>query len=998
MELNDQQRRAAAHRDGPLKVLAGPGSGKTLVIVEKVIRLVKSGVPEESILCMTFTEKAADVMRQRLYGSGIRNIWVGTMHALCLEVLKENGVTTGITDRTVVFSEMARLAWCVRNIHNMGMDAVNLEGDTRDTCAKMLKAVRLAKRELVSADTLRECAGPGAPTDAASGKLLADLAKLYDAYESHKRAMDLVDYEDMVALAVQYLKENPSMLEKYARQYRYVLVDEFQDNNYAQFLLMRLLSPSGNVTVVGDDDQSIMGFQGAFGGIFQEFDAAHSGSESVILDTNHRCSANISNISSKMLEADPDRTPKRMRAHNPDGRPVTVVAADDEAAERQFVAETILDRNVPFQDVAVLCRTNHSCQEFVEALRARDIPATLVSPGSLARNATIAEVVALLRIADSPETSGTEISHILKTRGIREYNIRAINVEARRRSRAGPATSDDCVFSTLGMGLELDQDTQIREIWLHLREMADAARSGDLLDTLYGIMSQYSDAYGKNANGSGPDAARNLALLNHLYRMAQDYIRHYPRERLSDFIDYMEIVDDPAADSMDTEDVVAGDAVRVMTIHKSKGREFGTVFVTGLYDDNVPGKYRHDDFEIPVTLLKGVGRERDPEAAHLREMRNLLYVAMTRAKDKLYLTYPLRAKNARKERVPSRFLANVGGDPRVHTVQYLEPVRQSPVPRNPLDVAVERVQEETCRAVRESRVQAAVRGVVELAHILHARRGEDGDFDPRHVLDVDPATRQDPPPNRPTPLVNKDTLTLSATDIDTYMLCPLKLKYRKILGIPEKPSIHLNRGAAIHDALEWAAKERLDGRSPDVAKASEIAREELERARHAFPEHDYQKAESSIGDILERYAEWEGDSQNKLVGAEVKFETMINGITYRGKMDRVETNPDGAYEIVDFKTGSSVVAKGKVRELPQANIYAAAAREKYGSLPAKFSLVYLAKRASREYDITEESLEAGLDIARGCAADIVEERFDPTPGYHCKWCSYRLFCPATAPE
>ena len=1002
IEPNKEQEQAASHLEGALKVLAGPGSGKTLVIVKKVANLVASGVPQESILCMTFTEKAAEEMRRRLYDKDIRNVWVGTMHSLCLEILKENSVATGITDKTAVFSKLARLAWCVRNIHDMEIDTriVNLDRNPLDTYGKMLESIRLAKRELISADAIREYAGSGDPDD--SKTHLAQMAKLYAAYDSHMKRKNIIDYEDMVAHVVKHLEENSGMLESYSERYRYVLVDEFQDNNYAQFLLAKLLARSRNVTVVGDDDQSIMGFQGAFGGIFEEFDDAYPEAESVTLKTNYRCSGNIAVLAARLLKADPARISKRMRAHKPDGKPVEVVAASDEAAERRFIAEVIPKLDTPYENVAVLCRTNRACRKAAEALRARGVPAALVGPGSLGRSAVAAEVMALLRIADSPETAGTQICHVLKLRGISEYNIRAINAEAHRYTRNNPDTSDDGVLAALGRPLGLDQEVQIREVGERLHEMSEAARSADLLNTLYGIMTAYSDAYKKNANEQTPDAARNLAILNGMYGVAKDYVRHYPRERLSDFIEYLDMVDEQALENM--QDVDAGEAVSVMTIHKSKGKEFDAVFVTGLYDDEMfdkRGASRRGagKFEIPHALLRGKGRERDSEAAHMREMRNLLYVAMTRAKDTLYLTYPLQAKTSSKQREPSRFLAEMRiDDGRVARFsRYEEQAEAAPEADNPADAELWDMQEIICKAVRESRPRAAMLGVVEMARMLHGMNDE-GVFDIRRILDMNAAGSGERPRRTMAPLVDRKTLTLSATSVKMYQQCPLKFKYRKVLGIPEKPSINLRKGGAAHAALEWAAKETLAGRCPDMDGMARVAREDMESSRTKFPDAEYAKAASSMKEILENYVRWEAGSENRLEEAEAKFEITIGGMRYRGKIDRVEKNPQGAYEIVDYKTGTSRERKNDMPKLPQANIYAAAAQEKYGSLPVKFTLLYLEGRATREYHVTEKSLKAGLDVVRECAEEIVEEKFEPTPGRHCNWCSYRGFCPAKTPE
>ena len=999
MELNDEQQRAVSHLGGPLLVVAGPGSGKTHVIVEKVARLAAGGIPQESILCMTFTEKAAGEMRQRLQERGAGEAWVGTIHSLCLEILKENHVKTGITEKTTIFGEMPRLAWCVRNLDEFGIDPkiVQLDRDPRGQCASMLDAVRLAKREMISAEDLEDHVRAGLAANPEDEELarLGELAKLYRAYDCHKSDKDLIDYEDMVSMTVDLLGRDGPVLEAYRKRYRHILVDEFQDNNYAQFQLARLLAGSGNITVVGDDDQSIMGFQGAFSGIFDEFGEAYPDSESVTLGRNYRCSGNISEISTQLLRPDTSRQEKPLFSQRADGEPVVVVAASDEATEREFVAKTIPNLDVPRNRMAVLCRTNESCQKFAATLRTHGIPVALAGTGNLMRNAMVVEVMALLRIANSPQMSGADISLVLKRCGVREYNIQAINAEAKRqRSNDTPV---DGVFSVLEDYSGSDQDTEIREIARRLRKMSDEAKAADLLGTLHGILMEYTDAYRRNANTDGYEAARNLAILNRLYEIAEDYERYYYGRRFSDFIEYMELADDPGMSNLDTDDAGTGNAVSVMTIHKSKGKEFDTVFVTGLYDGDMPGKHRSNKFGIPAELLKGRGRVPDSEESHVRERRSLLYVAMTRAGNRLYMSHPEMAKGSRTKREQSRFLVDMahGSNPRVRAIAYACTAPAVLPFRNALEVAKSEIQEEACKAVRESRPEAVVLRMVDLARIMHAQKGGDEDFDPLAVLKTDVDRVGDLPTEPKISLVNKETLTLSATDIDTYRECPLKFKYRKILRVPEKRSVYMVKGSVIHGVLEWLGNERLAGRQLNIDAGIRMAGEEMDAVRGQYDDGQYKKAESSLAEIIRRYAEWEGKSSNDLVGTEIRFETHIDGIRYVGKIDRVEKNPHGGYEIVDFKTGTSVVTKNDIKLNPQVNIYAAAAGEKYGSLPAKVSLVYLAKSSTiREYAVTEESLEAGLDATREYAGKIASEKFEPTPGNHCNRCPYRSICPA----
>ena len=556
------------------------------------------------------------------------------------------------------------------------------------------------------------------------------------------------------------------------------------------------------------------------------------------------------------------------------------------------------------------------------------IPSVVAGTGGLKHNPAVAEVMSLLRIADSPQTSGMYVFDVLRRRGIGEHTIRAINEEAKR--SVADDTPVDGVFAVL-TGYSGSDHVKIREIAARLQQMSDDARGANLLETLHRIMMEYSDAYKKNANSDGYEAAKNLASLDRLYGIAEDYQIHYHDRRLSDFVDYLDMANRLDMTDLETEGAQARDAVSVMTIHKSKGKQFDMVFVTGLHDDDFPGKYRQPEFAIPQELLKGTGRAHDLESAHVRDRRNMLYVAMTRAKDRLYLTYPRQAKTSDKEREPSRFLLDVECDnnPCVRVMEHVADAQVAPSLPSAMAAEKSRIQESACRGVHECRPQAVVRDMVVLSKILDMEGGADGDFDPRAVLDVD-LDGLVLPPSPKIPLIDKDGLKLSASKIDVYQKCPLRFKYQHVLRVPSGHSMALKKGNAVHGALDWIAKERMAGNEGGIEDAKRMACDEMASVRNMHANETYERAESSLEKIMGRYAEWEAESPNSVVETEVEFKTYIDGIMYKGKIDRVERNPDGRYEIVDFKTGAGVIRSDAVEINPQLNIYAQAALEEYG--------------------------------------------------------------------
>ena len=1049
IRLTDEQERVVGHGGGPLLVNGGPGSGKTRVIVERVARLVSEGVAQpEDIFCMTFTKKAAGEMSQRLKkiqdgtlrerhngvseDKDLTKVWVGTIHSLGMDILKENSDITGVSEGTSVFDSLSRLAWCFKAADGLDIDQSVIRMNSAG-CAKILRGIQHAKRELMSVEKIRErmnrvLGGEGraslgererAELDV-SVKRLNELLKVYEAHEKHMADNDMIDYEGMVGRAVDLLECNKNVRSRY--QNAYVIVDEFQDNNYAQFRLATLLAGSGNIMVVGDQNQSIMEFQGAYSSIFDDFVGRYPGCTKIDLEKNHRCSDNVRAVAELLREhgTEPAVPPAggpdgalagdgpvgigdaalvlgRTYAETPAGTPpnpdIVAAVAADEATEREFVAAAIsgmMQDGTANPDMAVLCRTNAACRRFAEALQARGV---LVEPGNAGipmGDPMVAEILAMLHIAASPETSGSEIALALERRGISASNIRAINCAARRMSAD---RRNDHIFEAMRT-YEGDQGTEVREIWEGLEGMhADATKKG-LPAVLHDIMLKHTDAYRSNANESGYGPARNLTILGRLYDMAERYNRHYPYDTLLDFVEYAKFASGAmAADPglLDSDSAKPAGGVSVLTIHKSKGKEFRNVFVTGLHSG---ANRRNEKGIIPAWAL-----ERYTAGGDSSE-QNLLYVAMTRAEAGLCLTCPLDADG--KPRSPLGFLDLACSKPYVRRV-VLSAVEQAvPAAPDPLEARMRDVEDAACRAVRESRLKAAASRLMELSALRRMQSGADADLPA--IPGVDARRAKDILEASPPPLVDPGSLSLSASKITTYQRCPLQFKYRYVLHVPERPAMPLDKGRIVHKALECMGRGLVGSE-----EAIRAAQDEMDAVRCSHAERDYKHARPALEAAIRNYLAWEEASPVRPQKTEVeeKFETTIGGVRYTGKIDRVESYLDGTYRLVDFKTGSSNItiksikqdrADHTIRE-PQACIYAHAAEKKYGSPPAKFAFVYVEQGSkngctTREYDIDGESLQNGIRAIEECTQNILDEEFGAKPDRQtCQWCPYRPICP-----
>ena len=337
-------------------------------------------------------------------------------------------------------------------------------------------------------------------------------------------------------------------------------------------------------------------------------------------------------------------------------------------------------------------------------------------------------------------------------------------------------------------------------------------------------------------------------------------------------------------------------------------------------------------------------------------------------------------------------------------------------PADPLEASIREIRQDVCDAVLESRLMTAAGRLVELALVLHRQNGAATKFDPSETFDANvdadgllatlnvDAGRADKLQSQNAPLVDRDRLKLSFSAVKNYQECPQKFKYSKILDVPLKPSIYMDKGSIVHRALEMMANGEVDSDG-----AARYARDEMGKIRCLHQDLEYRAAESSLEDAIRNYTAWEEKSPKpKETMVEVGFETTIGGVRYTGRIDRIDWYDDGTYRIIDYKTGSSNITKksivqdGEDRTIrqPQVAIYAHAAGEMYGSPPATFAFVYVDQGTKRdgctlrEYAIDGESLENGTSIVEECTRDILAEKFDATPDKNiCGRCPYKSICP-----
>jgi DNA helicase-2/ATP-dependent DNA helicase PcrA len=630
--LNPQQREAVAHVEGPLLLLAGAGSGKTRVITHRIAHLIEAHhVPGPAILAVTFTNKAADEMRQRV-NSLLANAAnpsapvLSTFHSFCVRLLRRDGdslseIRSGFTRRFTIYDDDDQLALMKSIYKQLGLDEKFMQ-------------YRAALSRISHAKSHNQ-----SPLDwykAATDPALTRLAKIYDVYEERLLQANALDFDDLLLESVRLLRHDSALRNLYNRRCEFVMIDEYQDTNRSQYELMRLLTEvRHNVCVVGDEDQSIYGWRGADIRNILDFERDYPDATVIRLEENYRSTKNILEAASSLVANNKERKGKWLWTNSGVGAKIGYYEAPNGENEALFIADTIekILAKSPLERVAVLYRTNFQSRQIEEALRRYGRKYLVVGGFSFYQRAEVKDLLAYLKVLLSPQDS-VSLLRIVNTpaRGIGKGTVEQMETYALERGlslwNALPRMLEEKLFPARA-------EAAIKSFIALIADLAEAAHNKPVDELLRDILLRTGyEAMLKN--DPSPDSESRLGNLEELVNAAAEAAER--GETASEFLDHAALVSD--ADSLDEHA-----AVSLLTVHNAKGLEFTNVFIAGLEE----GIFPHS-------------RSFNSEAA-MEEERRLCYVGMTRAEKRLYLTwarYRRRFGGSQPEvSLPSRFLNEV---------------------------------------------------------------------------------------------------------------------------------------------------------------------------------------------------------------------------------------------------------------------------------------------------------------------------------------------------
>ncbi|WP_019136425.1 DNA helicase PcrA [Cellulomonas massiliensis] len=654
--LNPQQREAVVHHGGPLLIVAGAGSGKTRVLTHRIAHLLATRRARAGeVLAITFTNKAAAEMRERveqLVGPAAQRMWVSTFHSACVRILRREASTLGLRSSFSIYdaADSQRLLTLV---------ARELDLDPKKYPAKALAGkISALKDELVDPETFARTSGGGAANDFDTA-----LAQVYTRYQARLRQAHALDFDDLIMTTVHLLQAFPAVAEHYRRRFRHVLVDEYQDTNHAQYVLVRELVgvsatpaasaegadevPRGELTVVGDADQSIYAFRGASIRNILEFEADYPDARTILLEQNYRSTQTILSAANAVISRNAGRKPKRLWTDSGAGAQIVAYVADTEHEEARFVAQEIDrlgdEQGVRPGDVAIFYRANAQSRALEEVLVRVGLPYKVVGGTRFYERREIKDAVAYLRAIANPDDD-VNLRRILNVpkRGLGDRSEAMVAAFAEReRISFGAALAR--LDEVPGLGTRaITGMAAFAQMMDGLRELAADAGPAEVL----GAVLDRSGYLAELRASEDPQDASRVENLAELHAVASEFEQSDPEGDLADFLERVSLVADsdqiPVPDGADDDGQARPDpgVVTLMTLHTAKGLEFPVVFLTGMED----GTFPH---------MRSLS---DPD--QLAEERRLAYVGLTRARERLYVSRAAvrTAWGVPNEFPPSRFL------------------------------------------------------------------------------------------------------------------------------------------------------------------------------------------------------------------------------------------------------------------------------------------------------------------------------------------------------
>lgn len=945
--LNKEQKEAVIYESGPLLLIAGAGTGKTTVITKRIAYLIneRKVLPEE-ILALTFTDKAAAEMEERideLVLLGAFDTWISTFHSFGDRVLRENALDLGLPSDFKVLTFPEQMVFLKENLFDLDLKILKpLSNPTRYLEALLRLFSRLKDEDISPKEYLEFVETKKEATK--EWEKQNEIAKAYEKYQEVMMKNGFLDFGDQILLTLRLFRENKNILEKYRKKFKYILVDEYQDTNYAQGELIKLLcDKEANITVVADDDQSIYRFRGAAVSNVLDFKDHYNNTRQIVLNRNYRSTKEVLDSSYKLIQYNnPDRLEVKNKIDkklisDKSGPEVSKIFTDTLSSEADEVAKIIekkVKEGITYKDTAILIRKNSQAEAFMHALNAKKIPYKFSGSHGLYSRPEVRVILSFTNVLSDSEDS-LSLFHLMTSEIYDIATEDAIRLSSKA-SRENITLGE--MLKNPGIDLNESSLLKIKKLNDDLLRYRDDLRTSTAGQIIYSFLKE--SGFLKKLTSEiedNPKADIKIQNIAKFFQRVTDFEYVSRDKSLLNFKNELDLLieagENPATAEVDP-DI---DAVNIITIHKAKGLEYEVVFLVNLVNGSFPSRKMSDPLQIPQELIK----EKLPEGDfHIQEERRLFYVGMTRAKKELYLTFAEDYGGKRLKKV-SPFVLETLDVPKIESkkkkMEKIELIKKFEKIETP----------EVAKAFYKSGI-----------------------------------------------------LNLNPHQIDDYISCPLKFKYIHILKIPVVKHHAVVYGSAIHNAIGEYFLRRMNDMPISLKHMLNVYEGAWRTEGFIHKEHERERFEKGKKSLIKFFEKHEKEERLPSL-VEDKFSFLVDGetkIKVNGRYDAVYQDKESV-EIRDFKT-SDVDEKDKADKKSKSNrqlsIYALSYQEMKGIMPEKLTLYFVDTGLIGESVRKEKDLEKTRDEIRGVAEGIVKGDFSSKPGYgECGRCAYKEICSFT---
>lgn len=976
--LNTEQRKAVELTEGPMLIIAGAGTGKTKVLSSRILHLLlDKKVPANQILALTFTEKATEEMVERVDKGmplSYEEVAIKTFHGFCDHLLRESGLEIGLDPGFKLLNQTEQWLFLKKNLFSFELNYYRPLGNPSKFLFLLLKHFSRLKDEDISpeayvayANNLMSSMKEEAEKEDAEKTL--EIAHAYQAYQKLMQEQNSMDFGDLTFYSLRLLEKRPSVLQMYQDRYRYILVDEYQDTNFSQNkLVMMLASRYKNFTVVGDDDQSIYKWRGASLSNILNFEKHFPDCQKVVLTENYRSTQNVLDVSYNVIQNNNpfrlearENISKKLRSQKGEGEPVEVWHFSSYLAEAVAIAKKIKqlkdEQGYLFKDFAILVRTNENTKPYIEAFKDAEIPFTVRDTHGLLRFEEVKDLVALLRFLVKPyddvaffrllclpifALSMGQILELARKARLADYeaiffHIRRL-LEKDQTEIPGFNEANDNLEKLYQLFDSLLDFTRDHSVSRTLGEFLDKSGYYNALTKDFYSEEKASPGYGGTQTSAS--AGEKIQHISQFLELTRGFESETGQGSVRDFLEYLQLLEE-AQGVVSPLPSIDEDAVSLLTVHSAKGLEFDYVFMPSLVAHRFPAVNRRDPLSIPSELIA----EELPEGnVHVQEERRLFYVGCTRAKEQLFLSYSDYYEGPKKWKI-SPFIVEALSSGKAREINFVS--KES--------------EEKNSDHVRQH------------AGILKKENAD------KSTLAV----------HLPEIKVNN----LSYSRIDTFQTCPLKYKFRYLFEIPSPTPHAANFGSSVHNTVNEFYQSIMKGAEPSLDLLKNLYEKLWIGSGYEGKSHE-QARKKKGWEIMEKFYEAEAITGFRIPAfLEKSFRLKIGGLTFSGRIDRIDQLEDGTYEVIDYKTGT-YKKDAKLEKDLQLSLYALACRDVFKIPVSKLSLYFLEDSRKASTTRKDEDLEFLKDELIRFSKELRESKMLPTPGHHCGWCEYRILCHA----